>query len=125
MHLLGDKPDDRIFEALKVADRWTRGEALVGQARKASVEAIAAAKESENSTEIALARAVGHAVATAHMADHCLVSASYALKAVKSVGGSVGAERHWQTDHLPPEIRDLVLSTDKYRDMERRLDTET
>ena len=33
--------------------------------------------------EIAVARAIGHTVATAHMADHSLGAALYALKAVK------------------------------------------
>ena len=125
MYLLGDKPDDRLFEALNVAHRWIQGDASVGQARKASVDAIAAANSSLNPTEIAVARAVGHAAATAHMADHCLGSALYALKAVRSAGGSVEAERHWQTDRLPLEIRDLVLSSVKYGYIESTSNTET
>jgi hypothetical protein len=43
-------------------------------------------------TAIAVARSVGHAVATAHIADHSLGAAWYALKAVKSAGKSIGEE---------------------------------
>jgi hypothetical protein len=47
-------------------------------------KAIAVANESSsNAVSVALARAVGHAVATAHMADHSLRAADYALKAIK------------------------------------------
>jgi hypothetical protein len=77
---------------------------------KASVGAHAAARESPDPVIRAVARSVGHAVATAHMADHSLGAALYALKAVKYAGASVDAERQWQHGHLPPEIRDLVLT---------------
>ena len=59
---------------------------------------------------IAVARSVGHAVATAHMADHSLGAALYALKAVKHAGKSVDAERKWQNEQLPSEIMELVLT---------------
>jgi hypothetical protein len=49
------------------------------------------------------------------MADHARGAAEYALKAVKSAGKSTDAEREWQDEHLPPEIRDLVLSARKSR----------
>jgi len=68
------------------------------------------ARESSNPTSIAVARSIGHAVATAHMADHSLGAALYALKAVKSAGNSIDAERNWQNEQLPAEIMDLVLT---------------
>jgi len=49
-------------------------------------------------------------VATAHMADHSLGAALYALKAVKSAGRSIDAERKWQNEQLPQEIMELVLT---------------
>jgi len=55
-------------------------------------------------------RSIGHAVVTAHMADHSLGAALYALKAVKNAGQSVDAERKWQNAHLPSEIKVLVLT---------------
>jgi hypothetical protein len=70
LHLFGEKIDERLINALHVADEWKQGNASVGDARKASSGAHAVARESSNPTAIAVARAVGHAVATAHMADH-------------------------------------------------------
>ena len=115
LHLFGNEIDQRLTNALDVALAWKQGEASVGDARKASFGAIAVANESSDRTAIAVARAVGHAVATAHMADHSLGPAWYALKAVKSAGGSTDEERRWQDKHLPPEIKDLVLTARKAR----------
>ncbi len=111
----GAKIDERLREALRVARDWERGKASVGEARAASVNAHAAAREASTPTAIAMARAVGHAAATAHMADHALGAALYALKAVKSTGRSPEAERRWQDDRLPPTIRDLVLTARERR----------
>jgi hypothetical protein len=108
--LFGPVPDERLRHALTVAKAWERGQASVGEARKASVEAHAVAREASNPSAIAVARAVGHAVATAHMADHALGPAWYALKAVEAAGQSIEAERTWQDAQIPAEIRELVLS---------------
>lgn len=113
--LCGNAIDERLTRALGTADRWRRGEASVGEAREASVAAHAVARESSNPVSIAVARSVGHAVATAHMADHSLGAAWYALKAVEAAGASAEAERAWQNGQLPSEIRDLVLSARKTR----------
>jgi hypothetical protein len=108
--LFGDVVDDRLTNALWVAKEWERGNASVGDARKASVGCIAVANELSNPVAIAVARAVGHAVATAHMADHSLRPAWYALKAVSKAVKRVDEERKWQDEQLPMEIRELVLS---------------
>ena len=138
--LYGERADSRLTDALAVAKAWTNGNASVGDCRKAAVASHAVARESSNPASIAVARAVGHAVATAHMADHSLGPAWYALKAVKaasrlkqkeverkqegvnrhlqSIGqlqAMVEAERGWQDEHLPPEIRELVLTARKKR----------
>jgi len=108
--LFGGKTDERLKNALFMAKEWAKGRVSVGDARKASLQAIVVAHEVSNPGAIAVARAVGHAVATAHMADHSLGAALYALKAVKNAGGSADAERKWQIERLPREIRELVLS---------------
>jgi len=108
--LFGEKSDEQLENTLLVAKRWEEGKATVGEARNASLIAIAVANESANPVAIAVARAVGHAVATAHMADHSLGAALYALKAVKNAGKSLVAERKWQNERLPPEIAELVLT---------------
>jgi hypothetical protein len=109
--LISEKSDERLTNALSIAKEWAIGKATVGDARKASLKAIALANESSNPIVIAVARAVGHTVATAHMADHSLGAALYALKAVKNAGKSVDEERKWQNEQLPSEIMDLVLTT--------------
>jgi hypothetical protein len=115
--LFGEKPDERLVNALRVARDWMKGKATVGDARKASVQAIAVANESSDKSSIAVARAVGHAVATAHMADHSLGGALYALKAVKHAGRSVDEVRKWQNELLPSEIKELVLSSRGAKEM--------
>jgi hypothetical protein len=112
LYLFGEEIDERLIDALNMACRWRQGNASVGDARKASVAAHAVARESSNQTAIAVARSVGHAVATAHMADHSLGAAWYALKAVKNAGKSVDAERKWQDEQVPSEIKELVLTAE-------------
>ncbi len=113
--LFGEITDERLTNALHVAKEWKCGNASVGDAMKASVAAHAVARESSHSTSIAVARSVGQAVATAHMADHSLGAAWYALKAKKNAGKSTDAERRWQDEQLPPEIKVLILTARKSR----------
>ncbi len=115
LFLFGEKPDEPLKNALLVAEEWRSGNASVGDAMKASVAAHAVARESSNQTAIAVARSVGQAVATAHMADHSLGAAWYALKAVKNAGKSPYAERRWQDEQLASEIKGLVLTARKSR----------
>jgi hypothetical protein len=103
--------DERLKNALLIAKEWANGNTTVGDAMKASVASHAVARESSNPTSIAVARSIGQAVATAHMADHSLGAAVYALKAVKNAGKSIDAERKWQNKQLPSEIMELVLTT--------------
>ncbi len=109
--LLGDTElDERVRHALEIAQAWERGEVPTGAAMKASLGAHAAARAATSPTETFVARAVGQAVATAHMADHSLGATWYALKAVKAAEQLVDVERIWQDQHMPPEIVELVLS---------------
>ena len=114
LEIINDNIDSRLLHALDVAKNWAKDTTTVGEAMKASVEAHAVARESTNPIFTAVARSIGHAVATAHMADHSLGAALYALKAVKLSGKSLINEREWQTkqlDLLPTEIADLVKTT--------------
>ena len=115
--LFGRSIDQRLKSALEVAIAWKHGEASVGDARKASFAAIAVANECDNKTAVAVARAVGHAVATAHMADHSLMPAWYALRAVEHSGGSRDDEKKWQKERLPTEVRHLILTVMKTKNM--------
>src|SRR5262245_26890452 len=102
--------DERPRRAIEVARAWARGEVSVGAAMKASVGAHAAARAVTSKSAIAAARAAGHAVATAHMADHSLGPAIYGVKAVEAAGAPADAERAWQIERLPDELRQLVVS---------------
>jgi len=109
--LCSETVDERLINALLIAKEWASGDAKVGAAMKASIGCHAVARESTDLISIAVARSIGQAVATAHMADHSLGAAIYALKAVKFANISKDAERKWQNEQLPSEIRNLVLST--------------
>ena len=112
--LIEEDIDERLIYALQVAKEWENGNVKVGVAMKASVGAHAAAREYSNPISIAVARCIGQGVATAHMADHSLGAALYALKAVNLAGKSIEEERKWQNkqlQQLPSEIIELVLTT--------------
>jgi hypothetical protein len=114
-HILShfDNIDERLKDALSIAKKWSNNDATVGEARKASVLAHTVAREMTNPISIAIARAVGHTVATAHMSDHSLGGALYALKVIKLSGKSVDEEKKWQEEHLnlPLELKELILTT--------------
>jgi hypothetical protein len=119
--LPGEEPDPGIEQVLITANAWCNGSATVGDARQASLKAIKLANESTNPVSVALARCAGHAAATAHMADHALEAAMYALKAVKLAGRRVEEERKWQNSQLPEEIRDIILSARQEKESHFRL----
>ena len=111
LSLIDGNIDQRLIYALYVAKEWEKEKVTVGEARNASVGAHAVARESSNPIITAVARSIGHTVATAHMADHSLGAALYALKAVRNAGKSMKAERKWQHEQLPPDVSELILST--------------
>ena len=112
--------DERPRRAIEQARAWARGEITMTQARTAAVAAHAAAREASGSAKEA-ARATGHAVAVAHMADHELGAVAYAIRAVRAAVDAndrdeVGrTECRWQRAQLPSEIRDLVLDDERLR----------
>jgi hypothetical protein len=113
--------DDRPARAIATARAWARGEATVLEAREAAYAAHASARENTDPAAREVARAAGHAVATAHMADHELGGAYFAIRAVRAAsapGEAVEQGKHecrWQRDRLPEEIRELVLSDMRMR----------
>lgn len=113
--------DDRPRRAIETARAWSRGGATTSEARAAASASHAAARSVSDAPAGAAARAAGHAAATAHMADHELGAAAYAIKAVRlasSTSDAIAAgerECQWQRDQLPDEIRALVLSDEERR----------
>ena len=113
MPLLKGKPDPRLSIALQTAKDWEQEKASTGAAMKASLAAHAAAREAADPIAKAIARSVGQGVATAHMADHSMGAALYALRAINLAGRSVEKEKAWQIKQLlklAPELSELVLS---------------
>ncbi len=112
--LLDQDLDKRLVDALQVAKEWENDQIPTGVAMKASLDAHAVARALSNPVSIAVARSIGQAVATAHMADHSLGAALYALKAVRQAGKSMEVERAWQEkqlQQLPSVIIELVQTT--------------
>ena len=110
----------RPRQAIEQAHAWARGEITMTQARTAAFAAHAAARDVSGAAKEA-ARAAGHAVAVAHMADHELGAAAYAIRAVRAAANpderdeAGRAECRWQRAQLPLEIRDLVLDDERLR----------
>jgi len=113
--------DVRPSHAIAIAREWVIGNATVEQARQAAFGRHAAARESPNSTAAEVARSAGHAVVTAHMADHELGAAAYAIRAMMKSVRKMDAIRvaelecHWQQAKLLETIRELVLSDQQSR----------
>ena len=117
-HVLGlfevERPDDpRPREAIEAARAWTRGERRMMETRAAGGHAMAAARDLRGAARFA-AYAAGQAAVVAHVPEHDLGAAAYAIKAARAaapdreeVAGR--AECRWQRSRLPEAVRDLVL----------------
>lgn len=112
--------DGRPRAAVDQARAWARGEITTSRARRAAHAAHDAANGAVGAAREA-ARAAGHAAATAHMADHELGGAAYAIRAVRAAAPPDGrdaagkAEGRWQRAHLPAGLRELVLDDMRLR----------
>jgi hypothetical protein len=112
--------DNRPYNAIMQALAWSRGEITMTQARSAAFAAHAAARGVSGAAKEA-ARSAGHAVAVAHMADHELGAAAYAIRAVRAAASAGQQDKagcdecRWQRMQLPAEIRDLVLDDERLR----------
>jgi hypothetical protein len=78
--------------------------------------AMAAARPLRGAPRFA-AFAAGQAACVAHVAEHDLGAAAYAIKAARAADPGAGrTERDWQRRQLPDEVRDLVLEDQARRD---------
>ena len=115
------RPDDpRPRHAIDQARAWVRGEVGMMQARAAGGHAMGAARDLRGAARHA-AYAAGQAACVAHVAEHDLGAAAYAIKAVRAAapGGEDEAagrrECQWQWDQLPDAVRELVLDDQRRR----------
>ena len=124
LFLIDREIDKRLLYALDVAKQWENDIVPTGVAMKASLGAHAVARQAENPIDKAVARSVGQTVATAHMADHSLGGAFYALKAIKLAKKDIENERDWQTKklgELPSEIIEMVQSMWMKKELDKRI----
>ena len=107
--LLNGNINEKIINAINIGNNWIIGKAKTGDTIKSAREILKYVRTLDNGLEIAITRAAGHAVATAHMADHSMGTVKYSLDAIKIIGGSIEKEVKWQIMNIPNEIEGLVL----------------
>lgn len=124
-HVLGlfedVRPDDgRPRAAIEAIRAWVRGELRMMESRALGGHAMGAARDLRGAPRFA-AYAAGQAGAVAHVAEHDLGAAAYAIKAVRasvpaaSADEAGRAECAWQRERLPAAVRELVLSDQQRR----------
>ncbi|WP_194924072.1 putative immunity protein [Catenulispora pinisilvae] len=126
-----DQPDDsRPRDAIAVGRAWIRGEVRMTDAHNTAFVANAAAKGRPDPAKFA-ALAAGQAVAVAHVAAHDLGAAAYGIRAAAAAAAAAAvaaaaaaadeaesarlAERDWQRERIPAELRALVLDDQRLR----------
>ena len=108
--------DDRPRRAIEAARAWVRGELPMMRTRAVGGHAMGAARDLTGAARFA-AYAAGQAAVVAHVAEHDLGAAAYAIKAVRAADG-IAAERdecRWQREQLPAAVRALVLDDQRRR----------
>jgi len=115
------QPDDpRPRDAIDHTRAWVRGEVAMMQSRASGGHAMGAARDLRGAARHA-AYAAGQAACVAHVAEHDLGAAAYAIKAVRAAaptGEDLVAGRlecQWQREQLPDAVRELVLDDQRRR----------
>ncbi|WP_129665271.1 putative immunity protein [Phytoactinopolyspora endophytica] len=111
--------DTRPREAIEAIRAWTQGSMKMMASRAAGGHAMGAARDLTGAARHA-AYAAGQAACVAHVAEHNLGAAAYAIKAARA--GTPGAEDlagrlecEWQREQLPEAIRELVIGDQRRR----------
>ena len=114
-------PDDgRPRQAVEAARSWVRGELPMMRARALGGHAMGAARLLSGGPRFA-AYAAGQAACVAHVPEHDLGAAAYAIKAARAAVPGDEAEQVrrreclWQRDQLPSQVRDLVINDQRRR----------
>ncbi len=112
--------DDRPRQAIEHARAWVRGDVPMMEARAAGGHAMGAARPLRGAARFA-AYAAGQAACVAHVPEHDLGAAAYAIKAVgvaapgDASDTSMRRECQWQRAQLPDSVRELVLEDQRRR----------
>lgn len=109
--------DERPRKAIKACRKWVRtGIFRMDIIREASLSAHAAARKAKkNAAACFAARAAGHAVGTAHVAQHAYGASLYALKAIAAAYPNKAEiqmvkEYNWQARRLSKKLREEIMS---------------
>jgi hypothetical protein len=112
--------DTRPRDAIEMGRAWIRGEVRMMQARQSAFPANAAGRDLPEPAKYA-ALAAGQAAPVAHVAAHALGAAAYAIRAAAADAPNGAAEaariaeRDWQRERIPAEVRELVLDDQRRR----------
>jgi hypothetical protein len=117
-HVLGlfeesNPGDDRPRAAIEAARAWARDGATMMVTRAIGGHAMGAARPLRGAPRFA-AYAAGQAACVAHVPEHNLGAAAYAIKAAAAAPGdqerdAARAECDWQRQQIPEHLRTLVL----------------
>jgi len=124
LFLIDKEIDKKLLYALETAKKWENDIVPTGDAMKASSDAHAMARQIKNPVYKAIARSIGQTVAAAHMADHSLGGAFYAIKAIKHAKKDIEKEREWQAKklgQLPSDVIEIVQTMWIKKEMDKRL----
>lgn len=115
------RPGDlRPRQAIQAARTWADGRGAMMATRAFGGHAMGAARDLRGAPRFA-AYAAGQAAVVAHVAEHDLGAAAYAIKAAVAAAPSELAEStrrsegRWQRDRLPDSVRSLVLEDQQRR----------
>lgn len=114
-------PDDpRPRQAIDAARAWVRGELPMMRTRALGGHAMGAARPLHGPARFA-AYAAGQAACVAHVPEHDLGAAAYAIKATRAAVPPTEREQArrrecaWQRSQLPPQVHDLVIEDQRRR----------
>ncbi|WAP50601.1 hypothetical protein OL239_11210 [Arthrobacter sp. ATA002] len=115
-----NRADDRPRRAIEAVRAWTRSEAKMMATRAAGGHAMGAARPFSGASRFA-AYAAGQAACVAHVPEHDLGAAAYAIKAAAAAAprnqqrAAARAERDWQRQQIPGHLHTLVLDDQNRR----------
>ena len=114
-------PDDpRPRQAIDAARAWVRGELPMMATRALGGHAMGAARPLGGPARFA-AYAARQAACVAHVPEHDLGAAAYAIKAAQAAAPPAEREKArrlecaWQRAQLPPQVRDLIIDDEQRR----------
>ena len=112
--------DERPRAAIEAIRAWAAGERAMMTTRAAGGHAMGAVRDLRGAPRFA-AYAAGQAAVVAHVAEHDLGAAAYAIKAAVAAAApeeaeaTRAAECRWQRSRLPDAVRDLVRDDQRRR----------